>query len=238
MFLFLDFILDNVSEYTNIINLLITSSTSSKQVKRYYICHIPRVLPFPLSKLSSNSTNSWDIFTDYLLSRPLFQSSSNFRIRLCVLLDFLKAEASFHTRVPNPRYNIAIYSDMVEFRNGEGCDDILWEYWDSYRGIDPAACTFCISSSTFEETTMGIVYNEQEYLRQKRNYDLRPNLNQETLDRESIHVLKMLGSVWIIIFVSDFTKNAKKLFSLQNYDTRIYNSTYLRHDTEFESRFI
>ena len=237
MFLFLDFLLCNLKSYTNIINLCLTSTMSKCHIKHYYLCHKPMILPFPRCKLSRRSTDSWDKFTDHLLSRPLFRAQSNFRLLLCVLMDFLKAEKSFYadsTIVPDPKYNIFIHSNLVQYWFGKGCgmehDSYYWDSDDSYDTYNYSYASSYIYNIPFEFTLRskscsnvlrGIVYSEHDYLAHKSQPDYFESAFFGPY-REEFHVVHTLNRTYIIVFISKYKDQdvLRNRFNLQLHDDR------------------
>jgi hypothetical protein len=213
-------------------------------------------LPFSLSK--SPLHNSWAKFTDHLLSRRLFGSPSNFRIRLCILLDFLKAEQSFYadtTIVPDPRHNLHITSEMVNYRFGEGCDEALDRFWDSdcfcdmdsvgYYGLDEAPFNFTLRSKSCRNVLRGIVYTEDEYVMHQndlahRSADRYPGDVFNELYREEFHVVQTLQSTWIIVFLSNYRAHdtVKNRCNMQIREFQCYDVGYTYDQQEaFRKRF-
>jgi hypothetical protein len=167
----------------------------------------------------------WDRFTHQLLSRPLFRVSSNFRISLRVLLDFLKAEKSFYTDpriTPNPITNMYIESEMVHYRYGKGCMQKLDEYWNSechddldtigYYGIDTLPFHFVIKSKSSSNVLRGIVYTDDDYLFHQHSVQIKsrdrfpgPIFNDDAC--EEFHIFNHMGRRYVITFLTEGGKN-------------------------------
>jgi hypothetical protein len=219
MFVFLDFVLENVRLYTNIIDLCITSSKSVGYIKDYYVCHRPTKLPFPLYKLSRRSTDTWDKFTDYVLSKPLFRTEGKLRIFLCVLLDFLKAEKSFYadpTIVPFPRYNICISC-------GKGYPLVPCGMLDTCNAYERIPFVFTLRSKSCSNVLRGIVYAEHDYLYHKSFSRAFFGDQFTKLYREEFHVVQTLDRTFILVFLSNYGEDdvVKKRCNLRLHDSQV-----------------
>lgn len=259
--LFSDVMLDNLAPYVNIINLCITSSKTVDRISHYYACYIPIKLPCMKNKVDKRSKDGWDIFTDKILSRPLFVHPSNFRLRLCVLLDFLKAEKSFYTDpilTPHPMTNMYIESEMIYYRYGKGCMDELDEYWDTecfsdldrvgYYGTDCAPFEFTLKNRSSLNVLRGIVYLQSEYEQHKwdlaiESQDRYPGDIFNDPYREEFHVVHAMNCVHIIVFLTPIGKNdtVKPRCNMQfiSHGEKIDNGTicYTTVHDSFDDRF-
>lgn len=221
--LFSEVMLDNLVSYINIINLCITSVVTVNHISRYYICHIPKKISY--EKISNDDMDGWDIFMDNILSRPLFNSYSNFSIRLYVLLKFLKAENSLYTNpiiTPSPITNISIHSEMVRYNYGNGCMKELDTYWNTdsfddidtvgYFGLDSTPFVFTIKSKLSTLGVLhGIVYLSSEYRSHQLDLiyksDVYPGKTFNMNYHEEFHVLNVGNVDHIIVILRHPGKN-------------------------------
>jgi hypothetical protein len=206
MFLFLDFVMDIIYDYADVFELCLTSTESIEFLDRYYLCHTPTKLPFPSGKLNRRSATAWDKFTSYLLSKNLFYWYPESGMRLCVLMDFLKAKQFDIVNVPDPRYSLYITSfHVVNYEHGKFCRKILRSGTKPLGDCEPLE----FSMGTKEETMLhGIMYEDHEYaahvdellgVSDKLYFSLKIDLR--TSYREDFHVVESLGRTWIIVFL-------------------------------------
>ena len=146
MFLFLQFILDYVRPYADIHALCLASTESMEFMTRYYRCTKPMVLPFPCYRLKQKGASVWDKFTNYFLSKSVFREPAEYRMRLCILLDFMKASQHTFTNIPNPR------DLLIEFYGLFFCRRMTKSHYKTWFaalkvGSDPPFCFFIGSNS-------------------------------------------------------------------------------------------
>lgn len=154
------------------------------------------MIPWSKYKLRQRSMNTWEKFTDRVMAHPFHHTFSNYRIRICILLDFLKAENSVYTNptiVPNPIKNIVIHSNLLEYNNGinTGEDDEFFinhlkPRYDNYPLI------LVISSKTYPNELFAKIYTESEYMHKDKNIQF------EYLYPMEVHVVNILDRIWII----------------------------------------
>jgi hypothetical protein len=253
MFLFLEFVLDNVLKFTDVFELCLTCTESIDFMRRYYVCHAPIMIPFDAFKINRRAAHSWHRFIDHVLSRPLFWEFSNFRMSLCVLLDFLDYTSDRITTIPNPRSNIAIRSKYVNYECGYGCYSTLLSGFINNTHEEPFHFTLHDRyNCSYEE---GIVFREDEYLIQKYDYLDSPCKGDafKKLYEEEFYVVHTSNSTWIIVFLFPYEndsvqkdrnklqnrfagvslENDNNIFSLDN-----YFATRAEHYWHFTDRFL
>ena len=208
MFLFLQFILDNVRPYADVHALCLTSTESIEFMTRYYRCVKPMALPFPRFRLKQKGASAWDKFTNYFLSKPVFREPSEHRMRLCILFDFMKASHHPFAAVPNPHY-------MVITLNGLWyCDrQIIKSHYDTwFTNFEighnmPFFVHIWTMDRTVDHELYGIVFTELEYMSQydiyfdRRTgalYDYRPYLYFL-----KAHVVQTLGCTYVIVLLRE-----------------------------------
>ena len=258
MFLFLEFVLDNVRKFTDVFELCLTCTESIKFMERYYICHTPIIIPFDAHKINRRTANSWNRFIDHVLSRPLFWEMSYFRMSLCVLLDFLEFSNDRITTIPNPRSNITIRSKYVNYESGYGCYSTLWPGFINDTHEEPFY--FTLHDEYHGCYVEGIVFQEDEYLIHKYNYLNSPCKGDafEKLYEEEFYVVHTSNSTYIIVFLFPYKNDSvqKDRNKLQNrlvadllennnnnsnnnvFTLNNYFATRARHYRHFTERFL
>lgn len=218
MFLFLEFVLDNVRKFTDVFEVCLTCTESIEFMSRYYVCHTPIIIPFDAFKINRRTASCWDRFIDHVMSRPLFWELSNFRLSLCVLLDFLHFSCDRIATIPNPRSNITIRSENVNYERGHGCYKTLLSGFIHNTHEEPF--DFILHDGYHGCYVEGIVFREDEYLIQKYDY-----LNSqckgdvfEKLYEEEFHVVQTSNCTWIIVFLFPYESDSvqKDRNKLQN----------------------
>lgn len=209
MFLFLQFILDNVRTYADVHALCLTSTESVEFMNRYYRCVKPMVLPFPRHRLKKKKASAWDKFTNYFLSKSVFREPSEHRMRLCILFDFIKASRHPFAAMPNPR-------DIIITLNGLWyCHRrIIKSHYDTWftnfkigRNMPFFFHMWTLDRTFDHDELYGIVFTELEYMSQfnvyfdRRTgaiYDYRPYLYFA-----KAHVVQTLGCTYVIVLLRE-----------------------------------
>ena len=233
MFLFLQFILDNVRPYADVHALCLTSTESIEFMTRYYRCVKPMALPFPRHRLKKKGASAWDKFTNYFLSKPVFRKPSEHRMRLCILLDFLKATHHHMTAMPDPRDIIVTFNGFGYFRHFD-----TWFADFNIRNDMP----FFFHMTTLDLSCIydlhGIVFTELEYMSQLYNYidkhtnaiyDIRPYLYFI-----KAHVVQTLGRTYVIVLLRESHYWEEKRPTNQKIRARIADGANT-HSTDVEA---
>ena len=203
MFLFLQFILDNVRPYADVHALCLTSTESIEFMTRYYRCVKPMALPFPRFRLKQKGASAWDKFTNYFLSKPVFRAPSELRMRLCILLDFMKASHHPLAAMPDPR-DIIISMDGFRYfrrRMRKICDDTWFAItMDSKK---PRFFRMSTLDRSCDSELHCIVFTELEYMSQ---FDIYFEKNTNAIYEftpyiyiQKVHVVQTLGCTYVIV---------------------------------------
>jgi hypothetical protein len=207
MFLFLQFILDNVRPYADVHALCLTSTESVEFMTRYYRCTKPMVLPFPCYRLKQKGASAWDKFTNYFLSKSVFREPSEHRMRLCILLDFMKASQHTFTIIPNPRDLILEFYGFFFCRRMIKSHHKTWFATLNARS-DPPFCFFIGSMDHLSDELYGIVFTEMEYMTQFNRYfheDTDTIYDSWDIHFSKAHVVKSLGRTYVIVLMCDYS---------------------------------
>lgn len=208
MFLFMEFVLDSVIVFADVHDLCLVSRESVAFMGRYYRRHTPMMLPFSPRKIngfvkskSSASASAWDRFTSHLLSRRVFRMYPETGIRLCILLDFLRAKDFDIANVEHPRRDILIKChEVVDFRYGKYCGDVFAIWTEPLEVV--------ITSNASDAVLRAIVYKDFEYA-DRRLGCCRKIYPEDRYDwqREEFHVVHALRHTWVIVFLSAYEKD-------------------------------
>ena len=221
MFLFLEFILDNVCEYTTLFELLGTSRSARQLFSRYYRHHA-------LTALARSNSR----FMKLLYRIKVFQIPSVVRCQLCVVLDFFHTQPSFDIHRP-----VYIESELFWY----SCSGIPTRKKDrrhtyyrirckDWKDFDADACgqpadVYCGDEEYFRvghhykdegkpfefslqnknSVYTGILYSEAQYVKQKNKSCYYGRMDRgDIFDRpyrEIFHVLHSMQTIWILVLL-------------------------------------
>jgi hypothetical protein len=237
--IFLDFVLHNIKQYTNIVHLLATTSTSIKQINVYYTCHIPKTLPFPESIIDQNNATTWEKYTHDLFQKCHFRDSSYMRMQMCVLMDFLKVEKSSFTLNPNIKLEGG-YSTEYGFRAKQDSRKytLSGNNGISFRLLDhPDADSDSNSDSGTDSEHLvdlpiimlyGVIFSEDHYIKN------RATLNCVNYIYEEFHIVKSLNHFWVIIIHDPIKFCIRHQPLIMNFPDKIPNNRALLADMQYK----
>ena len=246
MFLFLDFILSNVREYSAIFDLLLTSSKSIQMFNLYYKRHMLSVLPETNTK-----------FVGDLYDKALFWKPSIFRCQMCVVLDFFQSQRDMEVaslRIDTEYFtyenNYCLGKDWGDYDSDAGEPSETYNgnkehfRYSYYYKNEGKPFEFCLISDEF--MYVGILFSESQYIQHKKKDCYYGRLFCGNLfDRrckENFYIVSSMGSIWILLILEDKTDESIKRCALQLHyavkidDTDTVSENYIRYNQIINKR--